>query len=647
MKNILVLLLLSVSLFAEEGKLIDSKVISATVFTDHALVTREGEVTLPAGIHELIFPDITAEIEERSVRVAAEGTGMVKVLDVKVKKRFTAEVREVKIKLLQNKIDSLENIKGEIDDRISILIQKKKFIESLQAASAEKSSREILIKETSAKDWDNMLGFVEKNLTEIFGGIRNERIKAKKIEKELEAVQSTMKLEQSTVGKDFYEIIVLLENERKGNIELRPSYIVNNASWHPVYDGRVSTSDKKIELTYFAMARQTTGEDWKDIQLSFSTAKPMSVTSLPYLNPWYLAKEFINPSTPDNTNAIESSYTLQYSTMRKSPPNKGLIAGNVVDALTLEPLIGANIIVVGSTRGAASDIEGNFSLSYLPAGKYHVRVTYVGFKSLDLMVEVIENLSAEIHIRLGKSGQFLYEIMETEPVASGMVRGGRTDEVYYIEPKYSKVNRSELATTFNLPSLTSLPTAYNTHKITMAKELIDIDFEYTSIPKIAPGVYLKGTAVNQTGYPLLEGEMNLFVDNEYINKTVITTIVPSDSLELALGVDQNIQAEKVLINKFNESAGFLDGNVSIIYEYEIRIKNRRSTEVEVIVFDQLPIPQTDEIDLTLYEPAKDIRSLNKERELKWELKLKPGEGKIIPLKFKVSFPENITVYGLE
>ncbi len=647
MKNILVLLLISFSLFAEEGKRIDSKVISATVFTDHALVTREGDVTLPAGIHKLIFSDITTNIEDRSVRISAEGAGKVKVLDVKVERKYSTEIRAAKIKLFQNKIDSLENIKGKIDDRINILIQKKKFIESLQAASAEKSSREILIKETSVKDWDNMLGFVEKNLTEIFKEIRSERNKLKKIENELEAVQSTKKLEQSTVGKDFYEIIVLLENERKDNIVLRPSYMVNNASWHPVYDGRVSTSDKKIELTYFAMARQTTGEDWNDIQLSFSTAKPMSVTSLPYLNPWYLSNEFINPSTPDNTNTIESSYTLQYSTMRKSPPNKGLIAGNVVDAVTLEPLIGVNILVVGSTRGTASDKEGNFSLSYLPEGKYHVRVTYVGFTSLDLMVEVIENLSVEIHIRLGNSGRFLYEMIETEPVASGMVRGGRTDEVYYIEPKYSKVNRSELATTFNLPSLTSLPTAYNTHKITMAKELIDIDFEYTSIPKISPGVYLKGTAVNQTGYPLLAGEMNLFVDNEYINKTVITTIVPSDSLELALGVDQNIQAEKVLINKFNESAGFLDGNVSVIYEYEIRIKNRRSTEVEVIVFDQLPIPQTDEIDVTLYEPAKDIRSLNKERELKWELKLKPGEDKIIPLKFKVSFPENITIYGLE
>jgi len=38
----------------------------------------------------------------------------------------------------------------------------------------------------------------------------------------------------------------------------------------------------------------------------------------------------------------------------------GKIAGKVIDAKTKEPLIGANIIIVGSSQGAATDVNGNY-----------------------------------------------------------------------------------------------------------------------------------------------------------------------------------------------------------------------------------------------------------------------------------------------
>lgn len=58
---------------------------------------------------------------------------------------------------------------------------------------------------------------------------------------------------------------------------------------------------------------------------------------------------------------------------------KGKISGTIVDKKTSEPLIGVNIILVGSTMGAATDFEGYYAIINIPPGKYDVRISSIGF----------------------------------------------------------------------------------------------------------------------------------------------------------------------------------------------------------------------------------------------------------------------------
>ncbi|RPI06187.1 MAG: TonB-dependent receptor [Ignavibacteriae bacterium] len=59
--------------------------------------------------------------------------------------------------------------------------------------------------------------------------------------------------------------------------------------------------------------------------------------------------------------------------------NVGKISGVVTDAQNGEPLIGANIIVLGTSLGAATDIEGNFFILNIPAGKYDLQASLIGY----------------------------------------------------------------------------------------------------------------------------------------------------------------------------------------------------------------------------------------------------------------------------
>ena len=58
----------------------------------------------------------------------------------------------------------------------------------------------------------------------------------------------------------------------------------------------------------------------------------------------------------------------------------GKIVGKVYDASTKEPLPGANVIIEGTTMGAASDVNGNFLIIGVPPGIYTLRATMIGYR---------------------------------------------------------------------------------------------------------------------------------------------------------------------------------------------------------------------------------------------------------------------------
>ena len=60
----------------------------------------------------------------------------------------------------------------------------------------------------------------------------------------------------------------------------------------------------------------------------------------------------------------------------------GNIKGSVLDKSTKQPLIGVNVIIEGTNRGAATDIEGNFIIKNIPVGTYNLQFSYVGYQPL-------------------------------------------------------------------------------------------------------------------------------------------------------------------------------------------------------------------------------------------------------------------------
>ncbi len=62
-----------------------------------------------------------------------------------------------------------------------------------------------------------------------------------------------------------------------------------------------------------------------------------------------------------------------------SAEEHGHIQGRIVDATTKQVLIGVNVAVVGTKRGASTNAEGVFRIENLPENVYKIRISYVGY----------------------------------------------------------------------------------------------------------------------------------------------------------------------------------------------------------------------------------------------------------------------------
>lgn len=68
----------------------------------------------------------------------------------------------------------------------------------------------------------------------------------------------------------------------------------------------------------------------------------------------------------------------------------GRIQGRIIDKISNESIIGASIQIDGTLLGSVSDLEGYYTISNIPAGKYNVSISYISYKKQQVQNVLIE-----------------------------------------------------------------------------------------------------------------------------------------------------------------------------------------------------------------------------------------------------------------
>ena len=171
------------------------------------------------------------------------------------------------------------------------------------------------------------------------------------------------------------------------------------------------------------------------------------------------------------------------------------------------------------------------------------------------------------------------------------------------------------------------------HMVLIKTANLDTKFKYYSVPKLDASVYLVAQMTKLDELQLVPGQANIFFDGSYIGETYIDPTTMDDTLNLSLGKDPSIVVKRTLLKKELKDR-IIGDKRERTFAYSIEISNQKSSSIEIVIQDQLPITQNADINIESDNFAKG-RFDERTGLLEWSFILKAKENKVIDYNFRV------------
>lgn len=256
----------------------NSTVDTVTIFGDRALVTRVRTLELGAGPHSVSFTGLPLALQDDSLHAELRAGGAV-ITGVE-RASGASEVPEEKKKALEAEARAVGEQLGAVQDRIAALLAQRAYLRASLLQGGESQPQPALATVRANLD------FVAAAEAEIARKLRAEEDKARELDEQLTPLLARIQ-DPEAAG---VSVTVDLDNPKAGSVTVALSYQVWGAGWSPSYNARLSPDGKEVELAWFGVVSQQTGEIWKDATLLLSTADPNVSGELPRLEPWYLGR---------------------------------------------------------------------------------------------------------------------------------------------------------------------------------------------------------------------------------------------------------------------------------------------------------------------------------------------------------------------
>jgi uncharacterized protein (TIGR02231 family) len=327
---------------SEEPSPLETKIASVVVYSDRALVTRKGEADLADGVRRFTIGKLPAGVADDSVRLNV-GRGAM-VVGVEVRQKSDREAASAAIEELRKKRAEVSRALDAAKDEVATLEAAREYITALRAASAEKISKGMVEGALDPAKWSDGLKFVFANLTENAKDLREARYRMAGLQEELAALDQKIGSVQGGQLVPYKEAIVSIAAGGAGKAPVEVEYLIGGAGWRPVYDLRAAEDFSGVALAYRAAVRQRTGEDWGEVELTLSTARPQLGASPPPLQTMRLA--IAPPPGAGGGRAFPpAAAAARARGDEKVALGEGLVAADEAEAVSLAPAAPAEAAV--------------------------------------------------------------------------------------------------------------------------------------------------------------------------------------------------------------------------------------------------------------------------------------------------------------
>jgi len=590
-----------------------SKISAVTVYTDRAIVTRTASADLAAGDSTIVLEKLPAGLLDASVQVRGRGTASATILDVTTATTFTDKTdpaTQPRVKELQGAIIALDKRLAALNDRAAILQQQVTLVGKIENAVASPSTGKDSSTPPKLDDMQKLMTFSQDNLTRLAAEQREIATEKSSVTDRRAALQAQLnELRNGGKGPRAYKTVtVRVSAANAGSLDLTLDYTVPAAGWTPAYDARLRTETGEVELAYNGIVRQTTGEDWKDVALTLSTARPGLGGGAPKNNPWFV--DVFVPRTADVTAANAATFG------RNTTANSYIINGGNGSGAAF---YAGNAVALGDTineRQIINVAAGAMSGSSANTDAINGRQLY-GFSNGDVSLPI------------------------------------PTDAAYAA----ATVNSAPTSASFKIAAPATVLSDNTPQKVSITTPKLAAELQHEATPALQETTYWIAYVTNTTDFPLLAGAVNVFLDNAFVATSQLKTVMPSEKFQLALGADEGVAIKRRVVNRFAENTGLMGGGRRVTYEYLTTITNNKKTTVHMVFTEALPITKNEKIAVNLLAPApRDVGTTDKpgkevtreaDNLLWWRIDLKPGEKREIPYKFNIEYPGGAQVSGLQ
>lgn len=220
-----------------------------------------------------------------------------------------------------------------------------------------------------------------------------------------------------------------------------------------------------------------------------------------------------------------------------------------------------------------------------------------------------------------------------------------TDGVTYnskTSADFTQVIEHMISAEFKIDLPYSIKSNNEQHMVLIRNINIPANYRYYTIPKLDQSAYLMAELANLSDYQLVPAKANIFFDGTYIGETFLNPSQMDDTITFSLGKDPNIMVKRTLMKKESKEK-IVGSSIEKTFAYNIEIRNLKSTEIEIVILDQIPISTNPEI--IIEEQGLDKGSLNtKSGIIEWIIKIKPKNNENIYFKYSVKHSKDLNLY---
>ncbi len=204
---------------------------------------------------------------------------------------------------------------------------------------------------------------------------------------------------------------------------------------------------------------------------------------------------------------------------------------------------------------------------------------------------------------------------------------------------YSQKQDAITSIDYSIPMPYSLQTGKDPLVIEIEKQEMQAEYEYLSIPKLVPKVYLMAKMLNIDRLNLLSANASIYLNNAYTGSAYIDPAMARDTLTLPLGQDNAISVTRNRIKDF-KAKSFIGTKVTETVGWDITVRSLKQAPVKIKLTDQIPLATDKTIKVEVVDASKG--NVNAESGIvTWDFTLEAGKSQTVKLVYKVEYPKEM------